>query len=262
MYTANSPLKGLVDFHCHLDLFPNHKALIDECESLGIKTLTVTNAPSVWRRNFELTKNCKNVRVALGLHPQLAHQRSKELDLFEELFPRTRYIGEVGLDGSPEFTSTMAIQRQVFERILDLCSGSGGKILTVHSRRADREVINTIQDHLSSDRGKIVLHWFTGSKRELMRALDLGMYFSINYRMTQTEKGQELIKCLPLDRILTESDGPFIKFSVSPTTPKDVIHTVQAAAMLKKCSEEKMANQITDNLGKLIKEADSTLKIE
>lgn len=153
----------LVDFHCHLDLYPNYLEVIRECEDLRIKTLTVTNAPCVWTQNKMFLKDCQHIRAALGLHPQLAHVRAEEINLFEKYLPETRYVGEVGLDGSSDFVNTLEIQRKVFQKILELCSSAQGKILTVHSRRATREVIEMIENYLPADKGRVVLHWFTGS---------------------------------------------------------------------------------------------------
>ena len=59
----------LIDMHCHLDLYPDHEALISECDRLQIATLAVTTTPKAWKRNLELAKNSSHVRVALGLHP-------------------------------------------------------------------------------------------------------------------------------------------------------------------------------------------------
>lgn len=252
MIDTSKSSQGLVDFHCHLDLYPNHTSLISECERLGIKTLTVTNAPKVWLRNHELVKDCKHVRAALGLHPQLAHQREKELVLFEKYISQTRYIGEVGLDGSQEFLHTMEVQQRVFRKILELCKQSGNKILTVHSRRATSEILRIIQEENFSNDGKVVLHWFTGSLSEAKKALDLGMYFSVNYRMINSVSGKKLIKFLPVDRILTESDGPFINYKNSPTTPKDVFYTLQQTAIELRLAEEMMKQQIKDNLKLLL----------
>ncbi len=61
----------LVDYHCHLDLYPDFEKLIAECEKKEIYTLTVTTTPRAWPKNLALTKNLKFVRPALGLHPQL-----------------------------------------------------------------------------------------------------------------------------------------------------------------------------------------------
>lgn len=74
-----------VDFHCHLDLYPNHEALIRECDREGVATLAVTTTPKAWARNQELASTSKHVRVALGLHPQLVAEREGEVALFERL---------------------------------------------------------------------------------------------------------------------------------------------------------------------------------
>src|SRR5438034_7886507 len=96
-------ISGLVDFHCHLDLYPDHAAAVDRCESDGVFTLAVTTTPRAWPRNQELAAPTRHVRAALGLHPQLVHERAQEIDLWEELLPKTRYVGEVGLDAGPRF---------------------------------------------------------------------------------------------------------------------------------------------------------------
>lgn len=89
----------LVDFHCHLDLYPDFEALVAESDRLGIFTLAVTTTPKAWSRNNELASSTKYVRAALGLHPQLVSERWREIDIWERLVGETRYVGEVGLDG-------------------------------------------------------------------------------------------------------------------------------------------------------------------
>ena len=66
----------LVDFHCHLDLYPDHAAIVEECESRGVFTLAVTTTPRAWPRNNELASATRHVRAALGLHPQLVGERA------------------------------------------------------------------------------------------------------------------------------------------------------------------------------------------
>jgi TatD DNase family protein len=92
-----------VDFHCHLDLYPDHIALIDECDREEIATLTVTTTPKAWGKNRSWAKHAKHVRVALGLHPQVVADRADEVTLFERLLCEARYVGEVGLDAGPKF---------------------------------------------------------------------------------------------------------------------------------------------------------------
>lgn len=61
----------LVDYHCHLDLFSDHAKAMRECDSAEVVTLAMTTTPRAWERNNELASKTRNVRVALGLHPQL-----------------------------------------------------------------------------------------------------------------------------------------------------------------------------------------------
>ena len=94
-------MRPLVDFHCHLDLYPDHAEAVARCEREGVFTLAVTTTPKAWPRNQELAAATRHVRAALGLHPQLVAERSHEIALWKELLPRTRYVGEVGLDAGP-----------------------------------------------------------------------------------------------------------------------------------------------------------------
>jgi TatD DNase family protein len=128
--------------------------------------------------------------MALGLHPQLAHQRISELVLFEQLIPETRYVGEVGLDGTPEFSCYWKDQTLVFARALDLCEQAGGRIISIHSRRATCAVLDQLESKPGA--GTPILHWFSGTLRELDRATNLGCWFSVGPAMLNTEKGRAL----------------------------------------------------------------------
>ena len=193
-----------VDFHCHLDLYENHEQLIAECDQGGIATLAVTTTPKAWARNKQLTEKATHVRVALGLHPQLVAERENEITLFERLLPETRYVGEVGLDAGPRFYKSFEAQERVFERVLRACAEHGDKILTVHSVRAVTKVLQQLDKNLPQGRGRVVMHWFTGSALEARRAVDMGCYFSINAEMLTSSKHRLLVEQLPVERLLTE----------------------------------------------------------
>ena len=247
-----SPVCRGVDFHCHLDLYPDHEAAIARAEAARVYTLTVTTTPKAWPRNFELTRGTRFVRAALGLHPQLAAERANELPLWEHYLPETRYIGEVGLDAGPRFYKSWDIQKQVFARILRCCAEIGGKILTVHSVRSVPTVLDMVEQHLPNDRGVVVLHWFTGSRGDARRAETLGCYFSVNAEMTRSERGRKLVAALPDNRILTESDGPFTKIGGRPAEPADSNATVSAIARIRDTSVERLTSIITSNLRSLL----------
>ena len=242
---------NLVDYHCHLDLYPDREQTFADCSLRGVAILAVTTTPQAWRRNMEMAAPFSAVRVALGLHPQLVAERGAEIRLFEELFPETRFIGEVGLDAGPQYYRSMDQQKQVFERVLQMCKEAGGRILSVHAVRTTRDVLALVEKHLPQDRGRVVLHWFNGTKTEAERAAKLGCYFSVNAQMLASPKRQPIVVGLPLDRILTETDGPFTKAGDHPAKPYDVAQTVSSLASLLQISEELMRKQILKNLSAL-----------
>lgn len=244
-----------VDFHCHLDLYPDHQSAIARAEAARIYTLTVTTTPRAWTRNFDLTRRTRYVRAALGLHPQLAAERTDELAMWEQHLPETRYVGEVGLDAGPRFYKTLEVQRLVFRRILERCAEAGGKILTVHSVRCVSKVLDMVERHCPMDRGTVVLHWFTGSKSEARRAVDLGCYFSINSDMARSERGCAIIAELPSNRILTETDGPFTKVGGRPSEPADVQATIDSLARIRSVPAQTLAESIQANLRMLLQGA-------
>lgn len=241
-----------VDFHCHLDLYPDFEAAIAKAEAARIYTLTVTTTPKAWPRNYELTRHTRFVRAALGLHPQLIAERADELPLWERHLSETRYVGEVGLDAGPRFYKSLDAQKQVFRRVLQCCADAGGKILTVHSVRSATQVLDMVEEYLPRDRGRIVLHWFTGSRSEAKRAVALGCYFSINTEMMRADRGRALIAELPLDRLLTETDGPFTRVDDRTTEPADVRETVDLMAEARCLSPDAVAKSVMSNLRVLV----------
>lgn len=241
-----------VDFHCHLDLYPNHEAVIARADAAGIYTLSVTTTPKAWPRNHELTCGTTFVRAALGLHPQLVAERGNELPLWEHYLTETRYVGEVGLDASPRFYKSIDAQKFVFRTILEKCAEAGGKILSIHSVRCVSTVLDMIEKHLPHNSGKIVLHWFTGSQSEARRATDLGCYFSINSEMTRSDRGRTLVAKLQNDRILTETDGPFTQVNGHQAEPVDVRVAIEALALARNMSTREIAKTVEANLRTLL----------
>jgi TatD DNase family protein len=244
--------RALVDFHCHLDLYPDHAALVSECERQEIFTLAVTTTPRAWPRNNELATRTRHVRAALGLHPQLVSERADELPIWEAYLKDTRYVGEVGLDAGPRYYRSLSEQKRIFEHILRACAEAGDKILTIHSVRAASQVLDMVETCLVPSHSKAVLHWFTGTKSEARRAANIGCYFSINSRMLESERGQAIVASLPSDRLLTETDGPFVDVGTRHVRPSDVMTTVKALARVRGSDDESMAATITRNLKALV----------
>lgn len=241
-----------VDFHCHLDLYPDLVGAIAKCDAKRSATLAVTTTPKAFPHNRQLANNSEFVRVALGLHPQLVGERASELNLFKRLLPETRYVGEVGLDAGPRYYRSFDLQKRVFRTILDLCANAGDKILSVHSVRAAKHVLDLIEELLPKDRGKVVLHWFTGSVSDARRGVELGCFFSVNERMLSTSNGERIARVIPDSRLLTETDGPFLKLEGLSIEPGEVGRTVDKLAKIKDISIQAVRKQVILSLFTLL----------
>lgn len=242
-------IEKLVDFHCHLDLYPDFEDLVRECELKSIYTLAVTTTPRAWSRNHELASRTQHVRAALGIHPQLIATSASEIDLWEQILPATRYVGEVGLDASPAHFRSLDQQKDVFRRVLQACAKSGDKVLSIHSVRAVTPVLDMVERYLPRERSKVVLHWFSGNRAEAQRAVTLGCWFSVNAQMMANERTAKVIGAdVPIDRILTETDGPFAQVEGSPARPHDVRRSLDAIGIRFNRSADAMAVQILRNL--------------
>jgi TatD DNase family protein len=249
----------LIDYHCHLDLYPDFEEEFRKCTRNRVATLSVTTTPRAWPKNSELASTSPMVRVGLGLHPQLVGERSHELSLFEKYLPEARYVAEVGLDAGPAHYKSYPQQKVVFETIVRLCAQAGGKILSVHAVRAARDVLRMIEDHLTGTDNRVVLHWFTGSLAEARRAVALGCYFSINQAMFGKPAGVALVAGLPRERLLTETDGPFVKMGSRPATPSDVIRTAENLALVLKLDTAETKDLLRSNLVALEKPGTGSL---
>lgn len=240
---------SLVDSHCHIDLLKDPAGEVKRAESAATHTVAVTNAPSVFFHTSDLCDGLGYVHAALGLHPELVHSHGNELTRFKELLHQTTFVGEVGIDF---VTSDQALRRrqcEVFQEIVDACESEGGKILTVHSRRAATQVLDCLGRVTVST---VILHWFSGSRRELTRAIEAGCYFSANPAMLTSQSGLALIAAMPRERVLTETDGPFVKFGNRPCGPADVAAAVRALANAWNTSEVEASRIVRENFARIL----------
>lgn len=234
----------LVDCHFHLDLFGDPVRIANEIGISGVEVIAVTNAPSVFEATQSLVSSFRHIHAALGFHPQLVKTRSQELALMGNLIRETRFIGEVGLDYTTDNEQEIKLQRKVFEEILEKCASERNKILTVHSRLAADDVIDLIGPDYP---GRIFLHWFSGTVKELERAMDYGMYISVNISMVKSAKGQRLIKHMDPRLVLTETDGPFVRVGKAPAVPIDVINAIYYLANVWGCDVDEARARVYVN---------------
>lgn len=244
-----------VDTHSHLDLFPGIRTSVAQEDALPIKTITVTNTPALWTPNTKLFKECHNIRVALGLHPELASERAYEVEKFRAVCAEAKYIGEIGLDGTSSVEVERRTQLLVFRDVLSTLKPQPPKILTVHSRSASRETISELIKVVGGTQHQVILHWYSGGLDELRQAIAAGFHFSVNHKMVTSRKGQQILQALPKATVLTETDAPFTFSKAITTRQESLLETLAGLAQLWKCEPEEAKQHVWERFSCLVRAA-------
>lgn len=234
----------MIDAHCHLDMYadPYGTALI--ADRSGVLTVSVTQLPSGFEQAYPHLRPLRHIRLAVGFHPLMATEHKRERELFISCLEKTSYVGEVGLDFSSEGLSTRELQIESFQFVLQRVRQSP-KFISVHSRRAERVVLDLLEEARVSP---VVFHWYSGSQAQLERLLRLGHFCSVNPAMLRSEKGRAIIRSLPRDRLLTETDGPYVQIGRRPAVPTDVSVIEEFLATDWGQTVEEVRHQIRRNL--------------
>ncbi len=245
----------LIDTHCHIDRFPDPLGLAEECERQRIATVAVTQLPGHYQMAMRHIGVMKYVRPSLGFHPLSVAGNEGELPLFLSLLPNVDFVGEIGLDLSREGAASRSAQLQVFRAISAELAGKR-KFVTLHSRGAEEEVAIVLHENGVTE---CVFHWFSGSTKALKAVVDRGHYFSINTAMVTTQTGRSLLSFVPRDRILTETDGPYVKIGRRPAKPCDVRSVLDGIAEVWGASADDVEAQVNENFTQLCRSFDITL---
>jgi len=209
--------------------------------------LIISNSVNIksCEKNLELTKNYSKIKSALGLYPE---DKLKESDfnklksLVEKNKKNILAIGEIGLDKLEK--ADFELQKKVFIKQLDLARELNIPAI-VHTRKAEKEVIEILENY---NQQKIILHCFSGNFKLVKRAIDLGFYFSIPTNIVRAEHFQKLALEIPRDKILTETDTPYLSpYKETKNQPNYIKETIKKLAELWKISEKEVELQIEKN---------------
>ena len=206
----------IIDTHCHLDFeqfASDREDVISRARKAGVLYfINVGSSLEGSRESVRLAAEYKNIFASVGIHPH--HAMDDEEDAFGEIEAlatgkKVVAIGEVGLDyyKSP---SPPPAQKKLFVRSIGL-SKKLGLPLIIHNRSADNDTLSILGSECAgSVRG--VLHCFSGEKAFLAEALDMGLFISFTCNLTFKNAGnlREVAKRVPLDRLLLETDAPFL----------------------------------------------------
>lgn len=234
-----------MDFHCHLDLYPDARAVAEEASRRNEFTWLVSTSPRGYEATRKVLGQIRNILITPGLHPEIAVERAGELDQLLQQMAGVSAVGEVGLDGSPRFRRGFETQKRIFNAVVARSAELGGRVLSIHSRQAVREVLRTLEQNLGF--GTAVLHWFTGSQAELRTADEMGCWFSVGPAAFASSIGRSLAMKLPRDRVVAESDGPFAMVDGVPVLPWSSSLTAQRLAHAWSCSEDEASARLDEN---------------
>lgn len=240
----------MIDLHSHLDLYPDGLELAREVNRRNEFTLVVTTSPRAYQATSRVFGGLRNIHVALGLHPEVVEAKFAELGLLVAGIKGARFVGEVGLDGSPRFRKSIELQERVLRAVLAECRLQGGRVISIHSRGAAQRVIAALA--AAGDVGVPLLHWFSGGVAELRTASRLGCWFTVGPTMLAGEKGRYLLGHMPMDRVLPETDGPFTEENGVTLKPWDAWGVCSVLAEVWGMSHDVVEQQLRNNLERLL----------
>tara|TARA_Y100000590_G_scaffold153348_1_gene176066 strand:- start:2602 stop:3378 length:777 start_codon:yes stop_codon:yes gene_type:complete len=251
-----------IDSHCHLDFDPLNKKLdqiIKKANEVGVKYfLTICTDDESFKKILLILENQKDVFGTYGIHP---HESKKYNTLNVEKIKKNLKrnnkiigIGETGLDLYYKH-SDLKSQKECFKKHIQ-ASQETSKTLIVHSRDAENETFDILSSEFKNKEFKILMHCFTGSKNFAHKLLDIGCYFSASGIITFKKNNNlvETFKSIPNDRILVETDSPYL--SPEPirgkiNEPSNIVHTIKYLSKIKGQTEEFVDSFTTNNFFKL-----------
>ena len=244
-----------VDTHCHLlmpKLAPTLPAILERCQAEDVTTLiniALGPGPDQLLAALELQRTRQGIYTAAGIHP---HNASDANDAFYALIRKHRdalvMVGEIGLDYHYNFSDPES-QRRVFRDQIALAHEVSLPVI-LHIREAHEEALSILREQPAPE-GSIV-HCYTGDAATAARYLDLGFYISFSGIVTfpKSLDIQEAARVVPRDRILAETDAPYlapVPFRGRLCEPWHVKHTVAKLALLREISLEEMAQTLLQN---------------
>lgn len=256
----------VVDSHCHLDfegMEENLPALLRRAEEAGVdRMVSISSRVRKFDNLLRIANENTNVFCTVGTHPHNAHEEldvtSEDLVRLAEAAPKCVGIGEVGLDYHYDLSPRDA-QAQGFRTHIDAARRTGLP-LVIHSREAEDDTIAILQDEMAKGRFTPLLHCFTSHRRLADAVVAMGGYVSFSGILTYktAEDLRETAAALPIDRIIVETDSPYlapIPYRGKSNEPAFVVKTLETLAKTRGLPVEDMARITTENFFRLFTKA-------
>ncbi len=252
---------NMIDSHCHLQSLPlqdmglTMTEVVAKAQQAGVeRMLSVSIELQCFRALKKIAEAHASVDISVGVHPSDCHEMTEEQ--WNELWlnaehPRVVALGETGLDF---YRGDQHKDRQIeaFIRHIE-ASKKTGKPLIIHTRAAKDETLAVMREHGATNG---VMHCFTEDLEMAKAAIDLGFYVSFSGIITfkNAQSMRDVAAALPLDRLLIETDAPYlapIPYRGKPNQPAWVVHVAEKLAFLHQTTLENVAHQTTLNYRKL-----------
>lgn len=249
-----------IDTHAHLNFedFENDLSLVVErANSAGVKKIVVPSSDlKLSRKSIEIAKNYKNIYAAIGLHPIHVSEGNFNEDEFLKLAKNKNVvaIGETGLDYYHD-KNTAFLQQAVLGKLINIANVVHKPII-LHSRDSGDDLLSVLTAQSSLPSG--VLHCFSEDLSYAKVILDMGFYISFTGIITfsKNQNTIEVIKEIPLEKILIETDSPYLApeaYRGKRNEPAYVVEVAKKIAEIKKIPLAKVAEQTAKNAEKLFK---------
>lgn len=256
----------LIDSHCHLDfpeLTSDESGVLARARTAGVGgMLTIGTRLDQFERVRAIAERHDNVWCSVGVHPHEAKEEGQRTP--DRLIEATRHskvvgIGETGLDFYYEH-SPREEQAESFRAHM-AASRETGLPLIVHTRNADAETGDMLEEEYGKGAFPGLIHCFSSGRAVAERALALGLYISISGIVTfkAAEELRAIVRDVPLDRLLVETDAPYlapIPKRGKTNEPAFVAHTAAKVAELKGVSLSELEAATTDNFFRLFTKAE------
>jgi len=221
-------------------------------KKVGVKSI-ITNSINLksCEKNLKIKRQYPEiVKLAVGLYPEktLKPSNSKKFEFFvQENIKNIIALGEIGLDFSYE-KPTRKLQEKVFIKELELARRLNLPVI-IHTRKAEQRVLEILEDFKDL---KIILHCFHGNFKLIKKAEELGCYFSIPTSIVRSEHFQKMIKEISKEKILTETDAPYMSpFKEKQNEPAFIQESIKTINKIWNLSSEKTENILENNFKKI-----------
>lgn len=251
----------LIDTHTHIDMenFENRfEEIIETAKEYGVGKVVIPGVePSGFGRIVELCEKYDNVFGAVGVHPEEPGAYNDETKILMREYlqhPKIIAVGEIGLDYYWDKTQT-ELQKEIFESQL-LLAKEAKKPVLVHDREAHRDTFEILKKTNAKETG-VVMHCFSGSPEFALECVREGFYIALGGVVTfkNAKKAKETAKAVPLDRLLLETDAPYmapVPFRGKENQPAYVKFVAQEIADLRGISFEEVEQATTANAERVL----------